>query len=132
MEAVSRAKLNEAYGLLALQGDKGARDLLILDNQSLVHHFQHKYRWNDDETAEATLGLVRAAQTYDPTSPNAAAFTTYAAYFIIGMVKRYNRYHHRHSAPGGELLVFDSLTPDEQHAWQEVYGGSCRSRDGQV
>jgi|GEM_PF-2507489 len=56
------------------------RDALILENMRLVSFIAKRYRWIDVEWAdlvqEGTIGLIRAADTYDPS--RGIAFSTYA------------------------------------------------------
>lgn len=69
---------------------------MVLNNLNLVHHtLQHKlniHRSNpeyDDYVQEGTMGLILAAQRFDPNK--GFTFATYACSYIFGAVKRYMR-----------------------------------------
>jgi len=66
-------------------GDKAATNQLITANLALVFRAAHDYKWSgiplDDLVQEGNLGLIRAAQTFDP-STHTARFATYAKYLI--------------------------------------------------
>ena len=71
-------------------GDSEARDLLIRSNLRLVVNIARRYRRGsvelEDMIAEGNLGLIRAAEAFDPGM--GTRFSTYAAYWIKQSIKR--------------------------------------------
>ena len=63
------------------QGDREAKEILILRNMRLVAHIVKKYSENDKDVEDmlsiGTIGLVKAVDTYDYTK--GSRFSTYAA-----------------------------------------------------
>jgi len=66
-------------------GDRDATNQLITANLALVHRAAYNYLWSgiplDDLVQDGNLGLIRAAQSFDP-SAHTARFATYARYLI--------------------------------------------------
>ncbi|WP_165068367.1 sigma-70 family RNA polymerase sigma factor [Paludisphaera rhizosphaerae] len=76
------------------QGDSTARDRLIMANLRLVMSIANGYRGadcpgleHDDLVQEGNLGLMRAAQDFDPETHD-ARFATYASYWIHHHIQR--------------------------------------------
>ncbi len=71
-------------GLRARAGDRSARDELVLHNLPLVMGLAKRYRVPDldDLVAAGRLGLVEAADRYDPARYPATRFATYAGHWI--------------------------------------------------
>lgn len=79
-----------------MQVTKEQRDKLILDNQGLIHHLLRSssreintplYEY-EDLVQVANMALCKAIDNYDEdTSP--IAFSTYAAHYILGYIKKY-------------------------------------------
>ena len=75
---------------------------LVSDNLNLVHHFAKSYRikhrLNRDEyhdlTQEGTLGLIRAAEKYDP--ERGVRFSTYSSYWIRSYLSKHMRRRAQH------------------------------------
>ena len=65
-------------------GDRDARNELVEHSLGLVHSLASRYHGqgldHDDLAGEGILGLIAAAETYDPDGP--ASFATYAYYYI--------------------------------------------------
>ena len=61
-----------------------ARDILVLKNLGLIGSVTRRYPWHnkDDMDQAGALGLLTAAQRFDPTSRPGARFATYAMYWI--------------------------------------------------
>jgi RNA polymerase primary sigma factor len=80
---LSRDEENELAGLIA-QGDHDARDRLVLANLGLAvaiaGDFRHRGLEMDDWVGEGNLGLIRAAEKFDPSF--GSSFGTYARYWI--------------------------------------------------
>jgi len=74
----------------ARKDDRQARQKLILANLRLVLKFARRYRDRgidfEDLVQEGNLGLIRAAQLYDPTK--GTRFSTYACIWIIQFISR--------------------------------------------
>lgn len=74
-------------------GDLGARNELFSLNLPLVYsmikRFSREREDFDDLFQEGCLGLLKALQRFDP--EKGTAFSTYAAYFILGEVRSYLR-----------------------------------------
>jgi RNA polymerase primary sigma factor len=72
-------------------GDLLAREQLILANRRLVFQIVHHYRIPgiclDDLIQEGSVGLVRAAQNFDP-GAHAIRFKTYAAFWVRAFIRR--------------------------------------------
>jgi RNA polymerase primary sigma factor len=77
-------------------GDKQALDKLITANLKLVVYFAKQYRKElqgnniielDDLVSEGNLGLIQAAQRYQPEMD--VKFSYYASYWITKMIKEY-------------------------------------------
>ncbi len=78
---------------LAAQGDKAARDKLIVHNLRLVAYIVKKNypdsRDADDLVSIGTIGLIRAAETFDYQKGN--QFSTYASKCIDNQIKMHFR-----------------------------------------
>jgi len=74
-----------------------ARNTLVLANLGLVHHILNLSNLQyisdyDDTISEGTLGLIRAAELYDPTRSN-VRFSTYASVTIRWAMRQYLRHY---------------------------------------
>jgi RNA polymerase primary sigma factor len=74
------------------RGDAEAREKLIVSNLRLVVHIAKRFRPSgavalDDLIQEGTLGLIRAAEDFDPLN-HRTRFTTYATHWIRHFVQR--------------------------------------------
>ena len=78
LEAQEEKKLFEVF---SGTGDEGAREKLILHNLRLVSHIVRKYysgaKDSEDLVSIGTVGLVKAVDSYKPTS--GVRFATYGA-----------------------------------------------------
>lgn len=78
-------------GEKANNGDLDARNVLVKSNLRLVAHIAKSYFWANmdimDLIQEGNIGLMRAAEKYDPTK--GAKFSSYAAWWINQAIKRY-------------------------------------------
>ena len=80
-------------GNRALSGDIEARNTLMLLNQRFLlktvgeFHAKHPSLEYDDLVSEANLGLLRAAEKYDPSTRN--RFVTYARFWILQALTRF-------------------------------------------
>jgi RNA polymerase sigma factor (sigma-70 family) len=72
-------------------GDRAARDELIVANLPLVvfyaSHYESCGMTRDDLIQEATLGLIRAVERFDPQT-HGARFSSYATYWICQAIQR--------------------------------------------
>jgi RNA polymerase primary sigma factor len=84
------AKQEQELALRLRAGDPEARDLLVRANLRLVVHIARTMPLRgltlQDLIAEGNLGLIRAAEDYDPSLKT--RFSTYAAYWIRHAMKR--------------------------------------------
>jgi RNA polymerase sigma factor (sigma-70 family) len=81
----------QQLGIKAIQGDRDARNGLILSNTRLAALLARKSRTSasldvDDLFQEATLGLLRAAEKFDPSL--GFKFSTYATWWVRQAVAR--------------------------------------------
>lgn len=80
-------------GLLANAGDVNARNRLVLCNQRAIIKMANSYASKhpgieaEDVIAEANIGLLQAASSFDPRS--GVRFLTYARKFVLRSVVRY-------------------------------------------
>lgn len=80
-------------GSRALSGDISARNELVMHNQRFLlkmvgeFHARHPALEYDDLYSEANLGLMRAAEKYDPSTGN--RFVTYARFWIMQSLGRF-------------------------------------------
>ena len=80
-------------GRRALSGDIDARNSLVMHNQRFLlkmvgeFHARHRNLDYDDLVSEANLGLMRAAEKYDPSTGN--RFITYARFWILQALGRF-------------------------------------------
>ena len=87
----------ERYLVLAEQGDKQAKDILVKHNMRLVAHIVKKYTGaaeSDDLISVGSIGLIKAIGTYKIN--NGTTLATYAARCIeneILMLIRANKKH---------------------------------------
>lgn len=86
----------EMYDLLtrAQNGDKEAKDRVIVANMPLVHALAKRYRTvegceYDDLVQNGCIGLVQAVMKFDVTK--GVMFSTYAVPLILGELKKYLR-----------------------------------------
>ena len=81
-------------GRKALSGDIKSRNTLVLYNQRFLlklvgeFHTRHQNLEYDDLISEANLGLMRAAEKYDPSTGN--RFITYARFWILQALGRFS------------------------------------------
>lgn len=79
-----------ACGLRIMRGDQSAVEEMVLRNLRLVIHIAGNYGGNGvdmlDLINEGNLGLMRAAQRFDPT--RGAKFSTYASFWVKQAIKR--------------------------------------------
>ncbi len=74
-------------GRMALSGDLEARNTLVMSNQRFLiktvaeFHSRHTHLEFDDLVSEANIGLMRAAEKFDPSTGN--RFVTYCRYWIV-------------------------------------------------
>lgn len=84
---------NTELALRYQDGDEKAFDKLVLDNMGLVHstvkHFVNRGTDYDDLVQIGSLGLIKAAKSYDPC--RGFEFSTYAFSMISGELKRHFR-----------------------------------------
>jgi RNA polymerase primary sigma factor len=97
-----------ALGVRAHAGDLSARDDLVLANVGLVPHLIHGmlHRTTEDLEQAGLMGLITAADRYDPEANHGTRFSTYAGYWI--------RCEVRHSLAADELVhlpVYLKLKP---------------------
>lgn len=89
LTAEEEARLGEK----ALAGDIAARNTLVIKNQRFLlkiageFHSHHPALDFDDLVSEANIGLIRAAEKFDPATGN--RFTTYARFWILQALIRY-------------------------------------------
>lgn len=76
-----------------LAGDKTARDELVTGNMALCHYFALRFlRWDfhdlekEDLVQEGSLGLIRAAERYDP-EVHGTRFSTYASFWVRNRIR---------------------------------------------
>ena len=93
-------------------GDKTARDKLIEHNLRLVAYIVNKHygesRDTEDLISIGTIGLIRAAETFDPTKD--ISFSTYASTCIQNQIKMYFR-KTKHQA--NEVFISDPIDTDK-------------------
>ena len=122
---LSKEKEKE-YLLLAKDGDKNAKDVLIEHNLRLVAHIAKKYSNygdNDELISIGSLGLIKAIESYDISK--GAGLATYASRCIeneILMTMRGTKKYRSNISlndpigvdkDGNELTVIDLLTDDK-------------------
>ncbi|MBR0520534.1 MAG: sigma-70 family RNA polymerase sigma factor, partial [Spirochaetales bacterium] len=84
-------------GRRALSGDIEARNALVMHNQRFLiktvteFHSRHNHLEFDDLVSEANIGLMRAAEKFDPETGN--RFITYARYWILQALTRFSDQH---------------------------------------
>ncbi len=87
------AKEEREYVALAANGDKNAMDMLIKHNLRLVAFIVKKhypdFRDQDDLISIGTIGLIKAAQTFD--YKRSVSFSTYAGKCINNQIRMYFR-----------------------------------------
>lgn len=78
---------------MALSGDIEARNALVMFNQRFLlktvaeFHSRHTHLEFDDLVSEANIGLMRAAEKFDPSTGN--RFVTYCRYWILQSLTRF-------------------------------------------
>jgi len=81
----------EMYTLKAANGDKSAKDELVRRNLRFVITVAKQYEMNgvelDDLINEGNIGLVMAAESYNPTT--GFKFITYAVFWIKKLILEY-------------------------------------------
>lgn len=94
------------------QGDMNARNKLIEHNLRLVAYIVNKHyseaRDTDDLISIGTIGLIRAAETFDPDKD--ISFSTYASTCIQNQIKMYFR-KNKHRA--NEVYLNDPIDTDK-------------------
>ncbi len=123
----------ERYLLLASQGDKSAKELLIKHNMRLVAHIVKKYTGaaeTDDLISVGSIGLIKAINTYQ--IGHGTALATYTARCIeneILMLIRSNKKHKNilllsdpvgTDKDGNELTLMDLLFEKEDCIFEQV------------
>ena len=123
----------ERYLLLASQGDKSAKELLIKHNMRLVAHIVKKYTGaaeTDDLISVGSIGLIKAIYTYQ--IGHGTALATYTARCIeneILMLIRSNKKHKNllllsdpvgTDKDGNELTLMDLLFEKEDCIFEQV------------
>jgi RNA polymerase primary sigma factor len=82
----------QELGKKSISGDMRARDRIVTSNLKLVVHIARDYYSNGlsmmDLIAEGNIGLVTAAERFDPEKSGAGKFSTYAAWWIKQKIKR--------------------------------------------
>ena len=105
-------KEEEELTARAALGDGKARDKLIEHNLRLVAYIVNK-RFGDSRDTEdlvsiGTIGLIRAAETFDPSKE--ISFSTYASTCIQNQIKMYFR---KNKHTGSELHLNDPIDTDK-------------------
>lgn len=118
---------------LAAQGDKAAKEKLIVHNMRLVAHVVKKYSGaaeTDDLISVGSIGLIKAVNTYNDSKNT--AFATYSAKCIeneILMLLRAGKKHKNDVSlnepvgsdkDGNELTIMDLLSEKEDSVFSEV------------
>ena len=93
------------------------RDKLVTDNLRLVYHLFNKLKQTaivadnkEDIISEGTVGLVKAANTYDPTK--GVRFSTYASRCINNEMLMYIRRINKRTA--NEVSLYKVVARDEE------------------
>ena len=80
------------------QGDKEAREQMILDNMGLVVSMVRRFAYTQLDREEliqiGTIGLMKAIDNFN--TKYEVCFSTYAVPMICGEIKRFLRHHERH------------------------------------
>lgn len=88
---------NQELLRLAKTGDAEAEEKLLLENAGLLHSIVRRFLGRGTEEEDllqiASIGMLRAIRSFDPTLGN--AFSTYAVPLILGELRR----HFRDSGP---------------------------------
>lgn len=96
----------------AANGDKSARDKLIEHNLRLVAYIVNKHysdsRDTEDLISIGTIGLIRAAETFDPAKDT--NFSTYAGTCIQNQIKMHFRKNKRRST---DVYMNDPIDTDK-------------------
>ncbi len=131
----------EKYLMLARQGDKQAKDMLVKHNMRLVAHIVKKYTGaaeTDDLISVGSIGLIKAIGSYQ--SGHGTTLATYTARCIeneILMLIRANKKHKNTlslSDPvgtdkdGNELTLMDLLFEKEDCVFEQVERSVQRER----
>jgi RNA polymerase sigma factor (sigma-70 family) len=104
--AGARLRLEDEYSLAKRAVGKTpaaleARNQLVMANYGLIHLVAQAYRRAgiryEDLTQEGALGLLRAAETFDP--DRGVRFGTYAVYWIRSKVQRFIEHQRRETNP---------------------------------
>lgn len=108
---LSRKEEEELTAKAAL-GDKKARNRLIEHNLRLVAYIVNKHyseaRDQEDLISVGTIGLIRAAETFDPSKD--ITFSTYASTCIQNQIKMYFRKNKHRSS---EVYIYDPIDTDK-------------------
>ncbi len=93
---------NEELVQLYQAGDKLALNKLIEQNIGMVRKLTYRFKLkhnksidSEDLIQEGIIGLIIAADKYDPNYENKAEFITYAVYWINQRIYRYLNYNNR-------------------------------------
>ena len=131
----------EKYLLLASNGDKEAKDILVRHNMRLVAHIVKKYAGaaeTDDLISVGSIGLIKAIGTYKP--GHGTALATYTARCIeneILMLIRANKKHKNTMSlsdpvgldkDGNELTLIDLLFEKEDCVFGQVESSVQREK----
>lgn len=105
-------KEEEELTAKAYSGDENARNKLIEHNLRLVAYIVNKHysesRDTEDLISIGTIGLIRAAETFDPAKD--ISFSTYASTCIQNQIKMYFRKNKHRSA---EVYINDPIDTDK-------------------
>ncbi|MBQ9484458.1 MAG: RNA polymerase sporulation sigma factor SigK [Ruminiclostridium sp.] len=105
-------KEEEELTARAVLGDRNARNKLIEHNLRLVAYIVNKHyrdaRDVEDLVSIGTIGLIRAAETFDPTKD--ISFSTYASTCIQNQIKMHFRKNKHRSS---ELYLNDPIDTDK-------------------
>ena len=125
----------EKYISLCLQGDKEARNELILHNLRLIAHIVKKFETTnydvDDLIGIGTIGLIKAVDSYSLNKN--VKLTTYAAKCIENEILMYFRADKKNSKnisiyegisydkEGNEITILDVLQTPDPDFLEEIY-----------
>lgn len=105
-------KEEEELTARSVLGDKNARNKLIEHNLRLVAYIVNKHygdaRDSEDLVSIGTIGLIRAAETFDPTKD--ISFSTYASTCIQNQIKMHFRKNKHRSS---EVYLNDPIDTDK-------------------
>ena len=106
------AEEEKRFFQLARQGDRQAREQLILHNMRLVAHIVKKFsnpQNQDDLMSIGTIGLIKAIDSFDPA--NGVRFATYAGKCLQNEILMYYRSQKKLS---NEVSINESIDMDRE------------------